>query len=257
MFTREQFAELPFEQKKEVLELRAKFHKKKAKATAEMKRIPKNGFNSQHNYYYARESDVKDMIREILNENNLSISTDLLKQTEGEPRPTKNGGMMTKTNVKMEFIITDAETGYFEAYIHDGSAMDTGDKGIYKAYSNTIKYFLMDQFLIPTGDDVEKESPEPTAPPQQQGRQQPPRRTGTANGSQGGQAGNKPTWRLIMDAEDELVRVAGTVKVEIRNQLKDRFGGPMEKYKEMEERKAEQVLKVLNEWIEKYSNPQG
>jgi hypothetical protein len=255
MFTREQFLELTFEQKKEILDLRAKFHAKKAKATAEIKRIKKNGYNSFHNYAYATESDVKDEIRAILLENNLSITNDLVNRVETTVN-TKNG-QATKTDVKMLFAITDTETGYFEEYTHDGVTIDNSDKGIYKAYSNTIKYFLMDTFLIPTGDDAEKDAPELAGQPQGN----PNKNNGGSNrggqaGPQNGQASGKPTWRKIMDAEDELVRVAGTVKTEIRNQIKDRFGN-VPKYKDLDEQKAEAILKKLNEWIESYKNPQG
>jgi hypothetical protein len=166
---------------------------------------------------------------------------------------TKNG-QATKTDVKMLFILTDTETGYFEEYTHDGVTIDNSDKGIYKAYSNTIKYFLMDQFLIPTGDDVERDGPELAGqsqgnPGQQQG--------GSNRGSQsGGQANGKPTWRKIMDAEDKLVQVAGTTKTEVRAELKGKFGN-LPKYKELDEKIADRVLNQLEEWIEKYSNPQG
>lgn len=255
MFTREQYMELSFDQKKEVMEWRAKYHAKKAKATAEMKRIPKNGWNDFHKYHYARESDVKDMIREILNDNQLSITNDLLKRTESEVN-TRNG-KATKTDVRMLFVITDTETGYFEQYEHDGVTIDNSDKGIYKAYSNTIKYFLMDQFLIPTGDDVEKESPEVSGQPQGDpgnNRQQGGSNRGSA--SQGGQAGGKPTWRKIMDAEDQLVQVAGTTKTEVRTEIKGKFGN-LPKYKELDEQLAGRVLNQLEEWIGKYSHPQG
>lgn len=246
MFTREQFKELTFEQKKEVMDYRAKFHAKKAKATADMERIPKNGFNKHHNYEYARESDVKDKIRPILADNNLSFSIDLLERREGEKIQTKNG-FMIRTDVKMLFVITDTETGYFEEFIHEGTAMDTGDKGIYKAYSNTIKYGLMDYFLIPTGDDVEKDSPQIEQPQGNPERPQPPR---------GSNQSDKPAYMKIMDAEDQLAQLSGKVKSEIRVKLKETFGN-IGKYKEMDPTTAERVLKQLNVWVELYKNPQG
>jgi hypothetical protein len=260
MFTREQFMELGFEDKIKVMEFKAKFHKKKAKAMAEMERIPKNGFNSQHNYHYARESDVKDKIRPILNENNLSYTMELLKHERGNEFRTKNGAMMVQTNVQMLFTVVDTETGYFEEFTHDGSAMDTGDKGIYKAYSNTIKYALMDYFLIPTGDDVEKDSPEvqPQQPPQ---KQQPPRQ-GKANVNKPDQPqqqppqNGKPTWKTIMDKEDELVEVSGADKAQIRAELKGKFG-QLPKYKELDQQAADRVLAALEKWIDNYRNPKA
>lgn len=254
MITDAEFKELTWEQKKEVMEWRAKFHFKKAKATSEMKRIPKNGFNKMHNYHYARESDVKDAVGPILEENKLSFSIDLLERTEGPPVQTKGGGYMIKTSVKMLFKVTDTETGYYETFRHDGDAMDTGDKGVYKGYSNTIKYALMDYFLIPTGDDVEKESPEinPHDFMNEQPNQQPQGRSGRGQTA----PKEKDTWRKIMDAEDELVNVTGSEKATVRKELENKFGR-LPKYKEMEEGLAVNVLAQLNKWIDGYKFPQG
>lgn len=244
MFTHEQFLALTFEEKKEVLVYRAKFHAKKAKATAEMKRIPKNGWNDNHKYHFARESDVKDMVGQILFENQLSITNDLISRFE-----TQNGKGI-KTDVKMLFTITDTETGYFENYTHDGVAIDYSDKGVYKAYSNTIKYFLMDEFLIPTGDDVEKESPEAEAPQKNnQQKNQQPQSNKTGDES-------KPMWRLIMDSEDILANVSGKEKTEVRQKLKDKFG-QIGKYKDLDPAMATNILTVLESWIDYYVNPKG
>lgn len=250
MFTREQFLALTFEEKLKVMELKAKFHAKKTKATAEMKRIPKNGWNDFHKYHYARESDVKDQIRPIMAENKLSFSMDLLSNVESP------AGKYTRSDVKMVFSIIDVETGYFEEFTHDGSAVDSGDKGIYKAYSNTIKYALMNYFLIPTGDDVEKDSPEVKSDQQQQQK-----RTGTAQKSnqtqqqqkpkQTQQTGDKPTWKKVMDAEDVLAQTTGTTKPQIREELQKYFG-KIDKYKDLDEEKAVAILDQLNDWISGY-----
>jgi hypothetical protein len=253
MFTKEQFQELTFDQKKEVMEWRAKFHAKKAKATAEIKRIKKNGYNSFHKYHYATESDVKDEIRSILLENNLSITNNLLNREETTVA-TKQG-QATKTDVKMEFTITDTETGYFENYIHDGVAVDNSDKGIYKSYSNTIKYFLMDTFLIPTGDDVEKDAPELSQKPAQ-GAQKPNGNPSQGQRQQTPSSGGESLFKQIMSAEDTLAELAGTDKPQIRAELKGKFGTlPM--YKQLDDGQAALVLGQLNKWIDKYKHPQG
>ena len=38
--------------------------------------------------------------------------------------------------------------------------MDKGDKAGYKAFTGALKYYLADTFMVATGDDPEKESPE-------------------------------------------------------------------------------------------------
>ena len=39
-----------------------------------------------------------------------------------------------------------------------GAGDDGADKGLYKAYTGAVKYFLMKTFLIPTGDDPEADT---------------------------------------------------------------------------------------------------
>lgn len=268
MFTNEEYRALTFEQKKEVMGWKAKFHAKKSKATAEMKRIPKNGFNKFHNYAYAQESDVKDHVREILRENQLSVTSDLIERSEVQVK-TKQGDA-TKTDVKMDFTITDCETGYFEIYRLDGVAIDNGDKGSYKAYTNTIKYFLMNEFLIPTGDDVEQESPQQApqqqqqqpkkevpnnSKPQQQRNQGPNHSKPNQNRGGGSGNGNTPTWKKILNAEDLLVEVSGRKKHEVKKSLENHFENYSQsmKYKDMEEDMAAAILATLNDWIAKYS----
>ena len=60
---------------------------------------------------------------------------------------------------KLKFILTDIDTGYFEATVITGEALDKGDKAGYKAYTGALKYYLANTFLVATGDDPEKDSP--------------------------------------------------------------------------------------------------
>lgn len=256
MFTKQQYMDLDFEKKKEVMEWKAKFHKKKAKATTEMKRIPKNGWNDFHKYYYARESDVKEQVGPILYENHLSISDDLLERKETEV-DTKSG-KATKTEVKMEFTITDTETGYFEIYTLEGVAIDNGDKGIYKAYSNTIKYFLFNEFLIPTGDDVENDSPEMGGQKQPNNGGKPPKNNkqqNKPNKPNNQPKGEKPRWKRVMDLEDQIAQMAGIDKQQIRNDLELMFG-KMGKYKDMEEGRIKAIGNELIAWKKRLKSQQ-
>lgn len=252
MFTKDEFKELPFEQKKEVLEWRAKFHAKKAKATADVERVKKTGYNSFHHYAYATESDVKDGIRSILNENGLSLTNDLLNRVETEINTQK--GTATKTDLRMSFVLTDTETGYFEEYTMDGVAIDNGDKGIYKAYSGTIKYFLLDMFLIPTGDDPEKDSPEIAQKGQQQPPNNAPQGNQQKNQNNGNQGPQKLDWRKILDAEKEVMNVSGKSQTEVRQLVTERFGS-VGRYKDMDNDSIKNVLELLNNTITYYTTP--
>lgn len=114
----------------------------------EVEKVPKNGYNQFHKYYYATESDLTESIRPILIDAGLAFFATVLEQSrEGE-----------FTKVKMEFTLADTETGETLKSIFWGEGQDKGDKGLYKAYTGATKYFLMKTFLIPTGDDPEGDS---------------------------------------------------------------------------------------------------
>ena len=43
-----------------------------------------------------------------------------------------------------------------------GEAIDKGDKAGYKAFTGALKYYLANTFMVATGDDPEKDSPQET-----------------------------------------------------------------------------------------------
>ena len=63
---------------------------------------------------------------------------------------------------RLEFMLIDCETGFYETTVITGEGMDKGDKGGYKAYTGALKYYLANTFMVATGDDPETESPSET-----------------------------------------------------------------------------------------------
>lgn len=114
------------------------------------KPVKKSGENDFHHYKYATHADIIQELRALIVKKKLSIIPSVVERLkEGE-----------FTTVKMEFTITDLETGFTIASTFFGDGQDKGDKGLYKAYTGALKYFLLDTFMIETGDDPEKTSPE-------------------------------------------------------------------------------------------------
>ncbi|MGF9893337.1 ERF family protein [Priestia megaterium] len=112
---------------------------------SKVERVKKNGYNSFHKYEYVTESDLTEAIRPILVECGLAFfSTMLDQEREGE-----------FTKVKMEFSLIDVDSGESLKSIYYSEGTDKTDKGIPKAVTSCVKYFLMKTFLIPTGDDPE------------------------------------------------------------------------------------------------------
>jgi hypothetical protein len=163
---------------------KAKLATKKSAVRAAVKRIPKNGTNHRDNYKYAEAADIFDHIREIMHENQLGFDAEPVKD---EIFKHKEGGAPI-TKVYLQVTWTDLETGYFEQQKYFGYGLDYGDKGPYKAYIGTAKYVLVLNFLIPTGDDPERDNEKPPETAQN-GPQESKQDTNQGKGQQNGKSG--------------------------------------------------------------------
>ena len=141
------------------LELNAKLQAKKNALRKDLKSkgiLKKGGQNDYDHYSYFSEAQYKELFTELFSKNNLELKFSEIEYNTFEG-PGKNcNGRMTR----LEFTLIDVETGFFESTVITGEGMDKGDKAGYKAYTGAVKYYLADTFLVATGDDAEKESPE-------------------------------------------------------------------------------------------------
>lgn len=113
--------------------------------------IPKNGYNSAQDYYYALEADVLEAFRKELIEKQIFITSSLINEN------SKPEGYGILTTVCMTYIIYDLESDETLTVDFAGQGMDKGDKGIYKAYTGANKYFLLKMFWLPTYEDPEND----------------------------------------------------------------------------------------------------
>ena len=65
--------------------------------------------------------------------------------------------------VKLQFMLLDAETGFFETSVISGWLIDKGYNAGYKEYANALKNYLAVTFMIPANNDTEKETGSPKA----------------------------------------------------------------------------------------------
>jgi hypothetical protein len=65
----------------------------------------------------------------------------------------------------MRFTAHDGETGETLSWDMYGQGSDSLDKGAFKSTTGAVKYGLLKLFLVPTGDDPERESAHSTTPP--------------------------------------------------------------------------------------------
>lgn len=121
---------------------------KLAQVTAEVGYVQKRGYNDFHKYAYVTEADLVDAVREKLAARNVIL-------IPSAPSVTREGNL---TTVTMSFTFCDGDSNQTLTVEWAGTGEDKGDKGLYKAYTGAVKYFLMKTFLIPTGDDPEADT---------------------------------------------------------------------------------------------------
>lgn len=130
---------------------------KLARVMQELERVPKNGYNSQHQYYFATDADVLDAIRGQLGKLGVAFLPRMIDVTQ-----TPNGKAVN-TLVRFEFTFACADSGATWKSEWQGESIDWSDKGISKAATLGLKYFLLKTFMISTGDsdeDPDADSPE-------------------------------------------------------------------------------------------------
>lgn len=129
-----------------------RLHLKLAEIASEIKSVPKNGRNTFHKYDYVTEADLIEAVRSKLTSRNIVLMPSVREITT---RPGDESKASTVTTVMMDFTFIDADTGETLVASWAGTGADAGDKGLYKAYTGALKYFLMKAFQVPTGDDPE------------------------------------------------------------------------------------------------------
>lgn len=120
--------------------------------------LKREGNNTFDKYKYFSEAQYKQLFTELFSAAKLELSFTELEYTTFEGSEKQANGRMPK----LEFKLTDVDTGFYESTVITGEGIDKGDKAGYKAYTGAIKYYLANTFLVATGDDPETESPEHT-----------------------------------------------------------------------------------------------
>lgn len=144
---------------KEWLDLNSKLQQKKNNLRQKLKDkgvLKKEGTNEFDKYSYFSEAQYKDLFTELFSDCKLELKfTELEYETFEGSEKQANGRMP-----KLEFKLFDVETGFYEETVITGEGIDKGDKAGYKAYTGALKYYLADTFMVATGDDPDKESPD-------------------------------------------------------------------------------------------------
>lgn len=129
---------------------------KLVRVMAEISRVPKTGVNAFHKYKYVEEERLLEVVRERLSAENVFLFTSVEELSVAD-RVTAKGNPTAVTTTKIKLTFVDAASGEERTVTFYGQGEDPGDKGAYKSYSGGIKYALLKTFLIPTGDDPERD----------------------------------------------------------------------------------------------------
>jgi hypothetical protein len=118
--------------------------------------IAKKGYNKHQNYYYMREVDVMEALKEELIKNKIVMLTSSklvdIQKKEGKDKTD------FITTVETQHTFVDSETGEVLSINSVGSGYDSSDKGAAKAITSAIKYAIMKTFMISDeGLDIEND----------------------------------------------------------------------------------------------------
>ena len=141
-----------------LLELNAKLQKKKnalRKTLKEKGILKRAGENDYDHYSYFSEAQYKELFTELFSEHGLELNFTELEYNAFEGSEKQANGRLPK----LRFFLYDIDTGFYETSDITGEGIDKGDKAGYKAYTGALKYYLANKFMVATGDDPERESP--------------------------------------------------------------------------------------------------
>lgn len=143
---------------KQWLEENAKLQQKKRELRKILKErgiLQRKGANKYDNYKYFSEAQYKELFTELFSEVGLELNCSEVDYLPFDGTEKQANGRI----VKLQFMLLDTETGFFETSVISGEGIDKGDKAGYKAYTGALKYYLANTFMVATGDDAEKETP--------------------------------------------------------------------------------------------------
>lgn len=132
---------------------------KLASVLADVRRIPKTGFNDKQNYKFAREGDIADMIRDSLAAHWIAFKASIRTREDGSLSVIHNviqsrgGTAGVEIVVDVDITLTCAHTGETETAVWQGVATDYTDKALMKALTAAKKSYLVFTFLVSTGDE--------------------------------------------------------------------------------------------------------
>ena len=115
-----------------------------------------DGYNQNQDYEYVSSHHYRELLGKACREVGLVFKMNIANRQFEKLEATKN---MNLTTIYGTMCFIDPETGMHEDYTFLADGSDNMDKGIYKAETMAIKYFVMNNFLLPKQqDEIDPES---------------------------------------------------------------------------------------------------
>lgn len=130
--------------------------KRLAKAVLAIGAVEKRGRNEYFKYDFATSEDIKAVARKALADAEIGVIPALVSKDVTVSGQTRAGRDNLLYRVRWLFTLV-----FPEGYVHipwESESLDDQDKGLTKAGTSALKYFLIDLLQIPTGDDLDPDS---------------------------------------------------------------------------------------------------
>jgi hypothetical protein len=127
--------------------------------------VPETGHNknASYSYHYASDTDLLRALQPAMAKHGLCLLPERVDATTVEHGKSAAGTAQWRTDVKVTYLLVHTSGAYVRIQVA-GSGVDPADKGLYKALTGALKYALRHTFLVPTGDDAERDGPESDQP---------------------------------------------------------------------------------------------
>lgn len=120
---------------------------------AAVRHIEKDGRNEHHKFNFVSHDAVVNSISAHLAETGVSFGSELVDYTsEMTGSKDKGNNAVVRYVVRSKYRFTCVDTGESQEYLWLGEGVDSQDKGLYKAITQSKKTFLLNVFLVATGD---------------------------------------------------------------------------------------------------------
>jgi len=129
--------------------------------------VEKGGRNTQQNYDYVTEPDILTKVNPLLGEAGLAFTYSVKNAENYENFNLTKSGDSRKTiaRVLIECKLVNIEKPEEVITVCSvGDGWDNIDKGIFKAMTGASKYAMLKLFMMPTGDEPEKDQQEEPPP---------------------------------------------------------------------------------------------